>query len=103
MDDKSRYEILVGLHVTDDNQYDLYRAAMTPLLEKLDGFFRYDFRVSEMLKGEADESYNRVFVISFPDQAIKDQFFGDEQYLAIRNEFFEPSVSASGIIAAYTI
>lgn len=76
---------------------------MTPLLERLNGFFRYDFRVSEMLKSEADESYNRVFVISFPDQASKDQLFGDEQYLAIKAEFFEPAVSASGIIAAYII
>lgn len=44
-----RHEILVGLHVTDESSYAKYRAAMTPLLEGVGGFFRCDFRVGEIV------------------------------------------------------
>ena len=96
-----RFEILIGLHVTDDATYDQYRAGMTPILEAHDGFFRYDFRVSEMLKGDADDPFNRVFVISFPDEATKDQFFANEQYAAVRSAFFDRSVKSFAQIASY--
>ncbi|MBL4670607.1 MAG: DUF1330 domain-containing protein [Flavobacteriales bacterium] len=103
MDDKSRYEILVGLHVSDDDQYDLYRAGMLPLLEALGGFFRYDLRVSEHLKGDADDPYNRVFIISFPDEDTKDQFFNGDAYKAVRAKHFDASVKSGGIIASYAV
>jgi len=67
----TRHEILVGLNVRDDAAYDRYRAAMTPLLEARGGFFRADYRVAEVLKGE-DRAVNRVFVISFPGGGAKD-------------------------------
>ena len=52
MSDTTRHETLVGLHVTDHDTYAKYRAAMTPLLEAGGGFFRYDFTIDAMLKGE---------------------------------------------------
>jgi uncharacterized protein (DUF1330 family) len=97
----TRHEILVGLHVTDDESYDRYRAAMTPLLEARGGFFRVDYRVAEVLKGE--EGVNRVFIISFPDEATKDAFFADPAYVAARAEHFEPAVAGGDIIAAYDV
>ena len=41
------YEILVGLHVVDDVIYDEYRAAMKPILSNYEGYFGYDFKVSD--------------------------------------------------------
>lgn len=96
----TRHEILVGLHVTDDESYGRYRAAMTPLLEARGGFFRCDFRVSEVLTG-AGEHVNRVFVISFPDERARDGFFTDPAYLKIRGEHFEGAVGGVDIIAGY--
>ena len=102
MDDKSRFEILVGLHVTDDESYDKYRAGMTPLLKEHGGYFRYDFRISEMLKGDAQDPINRVFIISFPDQGSKDRFFSNASYKEVRALHFDPAVKAAHQIAAYT-
>lgn len=99
----SRFEILVGLHVIDDPTYDQYRAGMIPILEEHGGYFRYDLLVSEMIKGEADDPYNRVFIISFPDEDTKDQFFGDEAYKQVRAEHFDASVKSGGIIASYAV
>lgn len=95
----ARHEILVGLHVTDEAGYARYREGMTPLLEACGGFFRYDFAVSRVLKGE-NEQINRVFVISFPDEGTKDAFFSDEEYLRVREEHFEGAVEATEIIGA---
>ncbi len=101
MPDDSRFEILVGLHVADEEKYSLYRAGMLPLLEAMGGYFSQDLRVSEHIKGEADDPFNRVFTISFPDEATKDKFFGDEAYQAVRAEHFAPSVKSGGILAQY--
>ena len=89
------HETLVGLHVTDEAKYDRYREGMTPLLEARGGFFRYDFRIGEVLKSEATEPLNRLFIISFPDVQAKEAFFADEEYLEIKREFFEPAVQDS--------
>jgi len=96
-----RHEILVGLQVTDDAQYDQYRAGMTPILESVGGYFRYDFRVSEMLKGDTDDPYNRVFVISFPDECAMNQFFSNDEYKAIRAEFYDSAVNSGSTIASF--
>ena len=74
---------------------------MTPILETFGGYFRFDFRVSEMLKGEADDPFNRVFVLSFPDEATKDEFFADEKYQAVRAAHFDRGVRSYGQIAEY--
>ncbi len=98
---EARHEILVGLHVTDDESYTNYRAAMTPLLEAAGGLFRYDFTIERMLKGTADPPINRLFVISFPDELTKEVFFADAKYLAAKQEFFESAVDMVDIIATY--
>ncbi len=98
---ESRYEILVGLHVTDDASYSRYRAAMTPLLEAVGGSFRYDFTIERMLKGVADPPINRLFVISFPDESTQKAFFEDPEYLAARKKFFEPAVDLIDLIASF--
>lgn len=97
-----RYEIHVGLRVSDESGYQRYRDGMTPLLEGVGGYFRYDMRVNELIKGDADEPFNRVFVISFPDQQTKEDYFADPQYLAIREEFFNASVSSVKQISGYS-
>lgn len=97
-----RYEIHVGLHVSDEAGYQRYRDGMTPLLEEVGGYFRYDMRVSELLKGDAEEPFNRVFIISFPDEQTKESYFTDERYLAVREEFFNPSVSSVRQISGYS-
>lgn len=97
-----RHEILVGLHVTDESSYAKYRAAMTPLLEGVGGFFRCDFRVGEVLAG-ADRRINRVFVMSFPDIATREAFFADEAYRRIRGEHFEGAVGVAEIVAQYRL
>ena len=95
------FDRLVGLHVTDDEVYTAYREAMRPILDQYGGGFRYDFRVSDVLKSETAEPINRVFIIHFPDEASSDRFFADPAYLEARSEFYEPSVGATTILAAY--
>jgi uncharacterized protein (DUF1330 family) len=101
MSAEARYDTLVGLHVTDEAGYQRYRAGMMPLLEAHGGRFRYDFRVSEVLRSETPEPINRVFVISFPSADVMRRFFADPQYLAIRKQHFEPAVSDVTRIASF--
>jgi len=101
-DKSDRFEILVGLHVSDDAIYDQYRAGMTPILEEHGGYFSYDFRIREMLKGESDDPFNRVFILSFPDEPTKEQFFSNEAYKDVRAKYFEPAVKSGGVIASYS-
>jgi len=101
MPNSTRHEILVGLHVTDDASYARYRAAMTPMLEAVGGYFRYDFTIARMLKGSASPPINRLFVISFPDEETKVAFFGEPAYLAARAEHFEGAVELVEVIATF--
>lgn len=96
------YEILVGLHVTDDTMYQDYRESMTPLLIECGGGFGYDFKIAEVLKSETEENINRVFTIHFPDEEVMEQFFSAESYLAVKAKYFESSVASTTIIARYT-
>ncbi|MFT4515399.1 MAG: hypothetical protein ACI89X_003058 [Planctomycetota bacterium] len=98
MSEAIRHETLVGLHVTDHNSYAQYRAVMTPLLEAVGGFFRYDFTIDAMLQGDSDPAINRLFLISFPDAATETAFFADPAYVAARNEFFESAVGMVNIL-----
>ncbi len=97
----SRYEILVGLHVSNQDSYNNYRAGMTPILKDHGGFFRYDYTIDTMLQGDADDQHNRVFVLSFPDQSTMESFFNHPEYKAVRAEHFNPAVKSGGILAAY--
>jgi len=98
-----KYEMLVGLQVHDPEQYQDYRDAMRPLLEQHGGGFRYDFWVAETLAADTDNEINRVFAIYFSDESQKDAFFSNEEYLAIKQKFFEKSVTATTVIAEYSV
>ena len=97
------FENLVGLQVIDEDGYRQYRDAMTPILKRFGGGFRYDFRISEVLKKETTNEMNRVFVISFPDQASKEAFFADPGYKEVRAKHLESSISARTLIAEYSL
>jgi len=98
----ARHEILVGLRVTDEAGYGRYRAAMTPILGRYGGMFRYDFVVSRVLAGER-RAINRVFVISFPDEPARHAFFADEAYVQVRTEHFASSADSAEVIAAFDV
>lgn len=81
----TRHELLLGLEILDEAGYQRYRDVMTPLLESRGGRFRVDLREAETLQGPPGISFDRLFVISFPDAATKDAFFSDPAYLAARD------------------
>jgi uncharacterized protein (DUF1330 family) len=101
MSNATRHEILVGLHVTDNESYSNYRSAMTPLLNSVNGAFRYDFTIAETLVDDSTPPINRLFVISFPDQAAKEALFADPTYLAAKAKHFDSSVDMVNIMATY--
>lgn len=41
-------EMLVGLNITNDDNYTKYREGMTPILESIGGGFNYDFKIAEV-------------------------------------------------------
>lgn len=94
-------EYLIGLYVTDDETYSQYRKAMYPLLQKYGGGFGYDFKIAKVLKSEVEQPLNRVFTIYFENEQAKDDFFCNEEYLTIKERFFEKSVSSVIEIAKY--
>jgi len=94
-------ERLVALFVSDDELYQQYREGMFPILQRYGGGFGYDFKVSDVLKSEVDEPINRVFTIFFKDEESLDAFFSDEEYLEVRNRYYEPSVTATTVISKY--
>jgi len=97
------YEMLIGLNVIDQANYTAYRQGMTPILEKYGGEFRYDFMVEKTLKSAISHTINRVFVISFPDAARKDNFFSDPDYKKVKQQYFEVSVQDTAVIATYSV
>ncbi len=92
------YEILVGLNVVDDELYNAYRRGMTPILEKYQGSFRFDFIVQKTLKSELSQPINRVFIIHFSDVKGKDEFFKDPDYLKVKKEFYFSAVKDTAIL-----
>jgi len=103
-------EILVGLNVINEQGYRNYRDQMKPLLNKMGGGFRYDFiiskecdlDISERFKVKMDKStINRLFIIFFPDANIQNKFFEHQDYLHLKQKYFEPSVASTTIIAEW--
>ena len=92
------YELLIGLHVTDEAGYQAYRDAMRPILESYGGGFRYDFQISETLASQANHKINRLFTIYFKDKAARNGFFNDPAYKKVRAKHFTPSVAGSTVI-----
>jgi uncharacterized protein (DUF1330 family) len=74
---------------------------MVPILTTYGGYFRYDFAISSVLKGEAKHPINRLFVIVFPDREAQARFFKDPAYLRVRETFFTPSVAGVTRVAEY--
>ena len=93
-------ELLVGLQISDPELYAEYRRQMTPLLHQHQGDFGCDFIVQQSLK-PADNLINRVFTIYFASQELMDNFFSHPDYLAIRQQYFEPAVVSTQILASY--
>jgi uncharacterized protein (DUF1330 family) len=96
-------EILIGVYVVDEARYAQYRAEMTPLLEARGGRFVVDVRTSEVLRAPAPGAFNRLFTIRFPSRQIRDAFFADPDYLAIRTRLFESSVSGMVWLGDYGV
>lgn len=96
-------EILIGLEVLDEASYAEYRARMTPLLHAHGGSFGVDVRVAEVLKSPEPGAFNRLFTIRFPTVAAHDSFFENAEYLAIRREWFEPSVGRVRRLGRYAV
>jgi len=95
-------EMLVGLNVTDDDSYTAYRAATIPILEQIGGGFRHDFRIAEVLRSDTSAPINRVFTIHFPDADVRDSFFANDAYRAIKKQYLAPAVDAVFTLAEYT-
>ncbi len=99
--DPTRHVRLIGVEVKDEAGYRRYREGMTPIMKSYGGSFGYDFVVSQVLKSETAAPINRVFTVVFSEASAADRFFADPAYLAVRAEFFDPSVGAVTPIASY--
>lgn len=95
------YEMLVGLQVLDNDQYQQYRDAMMPILLAHGGGFGYDLQISKVLRSDTNAEINRVFTIYFPDQQKMDAFFANTEYLLIKEKYFNNSVGSTTIMASY--
>ena len=96
-------ETLRGLNVSEHERYQAYRDAMSPLLERIGGGFRYDFTIAKTLRNSAGHEINRVFIIYFPNPQVRDRFFDDEAYREIRRRLFEPSVRDTTTIGEWEV
>jgi uncharacterized protein (DUF1330 family) len=94
------YEMIVGLQVADDRQYEEYRKAMGPILSAYGGSFGFDFRVFEVLSAFTSQDINRVFALNFPDEDTMNTFFSDPEYLAVKALYFEGAVSSTSILSS---
>ena len=82
------FEMIVGLQVKNDKVYSQYRQAMAPLLSEKQGGFRYDFKVSEVLRNEEGRPINRVFAIYFASQQLCDEFFQIQSISPLKRNSF---------------
>ncbi len=94
-------ELVVGLHVVDHESYQEYRDQIAPLLVQWEGGFGYDFQVSHVFRSRTTAPINRVFTLYFSDKAAMNSFFSDQDYLEIKQTYFNPSVTHTTIIATY--
>ncbi|MFQ3261655.1 DUF1330 domain-containing protein [Reinekea sp.] len=94
-------ERIMGLFVTDDEEYQRYREGMVPILHTYGGSFGYDFKVSEVLISKTEGDINRVFTIDFPSIDIMESFFSDPEYQTIQKTHFAKSVSSKTIISIH--
>lgn len=95
------YERIMGLEVIDQDMYQDYRDAMTPLLNAVGGDFGFDFIVSKVLKSKTEDNINRVFTLEFPSKEIMNQFFNSPEYLAFKKRYFDGSVKSKVVISLH--
>ena len=95
------YERIMGLYVSDDALYQKYREGMMPILHSYGGDFGFDFKVSEVLRSKTNDDINRVFTIEFPSKEKMDAFFECEEYLAVREQYFDKSVTSKTVISLH--
>jgi uncharacterized protein (DUF1330 family) len=95
------YESLIGLDVADDVVYQQYREAMSPILARYGGGFRYDFVIGRTLRSETEAVINRLFAFYFRDEAAWKAFLVDPEYVAVRGRYFDVAVRSATIIAQY--
>lgn len=95
------YERIMGINVSDDAEYQRYREGMMPILHSYGGAFGFDFKVSEVLLSKTSDDINRVFTIEFPSKEKMDEFFECEEYLAVREQYFDKSVTSKTVISLH--
>jgi uncharacterized protein (DUF1330 family) len=95
------YERIMGLHVTDDDEYQRYREGMEPILNSIGGAFGYDFKIQEVLRSKVESPINRVFTIEFPNKEEMDSFFCRPDYLQIQELHFSSSVASKTVISMH--
>jgi uncharacterized protein (DUF1330 family) len=95
------YTRVMGICVTNEEEYANYRKGMLPILQSFGGSFGYDFKVSEVLKAKTDEPINRVFTIEFPSQEVMEKFFSDPNYLVVKKAHLDVSISSRTVIGMF--
>lgn len=95
------YERIMGIEVTDNDEYQRYREGMMPILKSYGGSFGFDFKVAEVLLSKSPEVINRVFTIEFPSKERMDEFFSDPKYIAVKDRYFVTSVKSKTIISLH--
>ena len=95
------FEIIMGLEVINDEEYQKYRENMIPILHSFGGSFGFDFKVNEVLKSKTDDLINRVFTLDFPSKEIMEEFFANPDYLAVKNKYFINSVKSVTTISMH--
>jgi len=96
------YEMLVGLDIIDEINYQKYRQKILPIALKYQGSIGYDFKVSQVLKSHTKDKINRVFTICFENEDKMNAFFLNPDYLIIKEKYFKNSVASTTIISSYS-
>ena len=100
-DSRMTYTRVMGICVTNEEEYANYRKGMLPILQSYGGSFGYDFKVSEVMKSKEDVPINRVFTIEFPSEEIMEKFFSDPNYLVVKKTHLDGSISSRTVIGMF--
>ncbi len=95
------FERIMGIYVSDAEEYQRYREKMMPILHSFGGSFGYDFKIAEVLLSKTEDPINRVFTIEFPSKDVMDDFYSDSKYLQVQKKHFTNSVSSKTIISMH--
>ena len=95
------FERIMGIYVTDDDEYQNYREGMLPILHSFGGSFGFDFKVSEVLKSKTNDPINRVFTLEFSNKQVMEEFFSNPSYIEVKNKHFKNSVQSVTIISMH--